>query len=316
MLHWKRIGHVFDPTELRPRPWMQEYAQCPTPFLLDDNTVRVIVSCRPKRDSDLQYVAHPGYVDLDRNNLTRVVGISEQPILDLGGAGMFDEFGIMPSSIVRTQSEMLLYYTGWTRMDSLPYTLAIGVARSVDGGRTFSRIGAGPTLNVGLHEPYFVTGPFVLPDGPDWQMWYLSCRRWIYQDGKPEPIYRVAHATSGNGLDWDHTGTEILPTLSSNECQDMFAPFFSHGQWHAVFAFRDPGIDLGRYRLGYAHSKDLANWERNDSLVGFERSTIGWDSEMMCYPQLFDLDGRQLVFYCGNQFGAHGFGIAELTHIS
>ncbi len=295
---------------------MQEYAQCPTPFLLDDNTVRVIISCRPKRDSALQYVAHPGFVDLDRNDLTRIVGVSEQPILPLGGAGMFDEFGIMPSSIVRTGTEMRMYYTGWTRMDSLPYTLAVGVARSADGGRTFSRIGAGPTLNIGLHEPYFVTGPFVLPDGSGWQMWYLSCKRWINQNGKPEPVYRVAHATSSDGLDWDHTGDEMLQSNSKNECQDMFAPFFSHSSWHTVFAFRDPEIEQGRYRLGYAQSTDLRHWKRDDSQVGFQRATSGWDSEMMCYPQLFELDERQLVFYCGNQFGVQGFGIAELTHIS
>lgn len=316
MLHWKRIGHVFDPTVLRPQPWMQEFAQCPTPFVLNDDVVRVIISCRPKRDSSLQYVAYPGYVDLDRHDLTRVVGVSNQPLLSLGGAGMFDEFGIMPSSLVRNGSQLLMYYSGWTRMDTLPYSLAIGVARSVDGGNTFSRVGPGPTLNIGLHEPYFVTGPYVLPNGEGWQMWYLSCKRWINWNGKAEPIYRAAHASSSNGLEWRHSGDEIVEAHTPNECQDMFAPFFSHGCWHSVFAFRDPTIDSGRYRLGYAQSDDLRHWKRDDGLVGFNRSNSGWDSEMMCYPQMLEIDGRQLVFYCGNQFGERGFGIAELTDIT
>lgn len=313
MLRWKRIGQVFDPTLSRHETWMQEYAQCPTPFILDDDTVRVVISCRPRRDSSLQYVAHPGYVDLDRKDLTRVVGISTSPLLPLGSRGMFDEFGIMPSSIVKQDNQMRLYYTGWTRMDSLPYTLAIGVARSVDGGRSFHRMGPGPSLNIGLHEPYFVTGPYVLPHGSGWQMWYLTCKRWIQVDGMPQPIYRVAHATSSDGLEWQHDGTEILSVNSTHECQDMFAPFYYEERWHAVFAFRDPLLDHGRYQLGYASSPDLCSWTRNDRAVGIERQPGAWDSEMMCYPQLIEIDGRWLMFYCGNKFGIGGFGIAELT---
>jgi len=34
---------------------------------------------------------------------------------------------------------------------------------------------------------------------------------------------------------------------------------------------------------------------------------------MMCYPQLLEVDGKMLMFYCGDDFGKEGFGIAEMT---
>src|SRR5512139_1904872 len=98
MFACKKLGNIFNPTVSRPRPWMQEYAQCPTPFVLNDDILRVYIACRPQRGTDLQYVSYPGYVDVARDDLTRVVRIADTPLLPLGEPGAFDEFGIMPSS--------------------------------------------------------------------------------------------------------------------------------------------------------------------------------------------------------------------------
>lgn len=313
MFSWKKLGNIFDPTLSRPRPWMQEYAQCPTPFVLDDKVLRVFVSCRPQRGSDMQYLSYPGYVDLAHDDLSRVVGVADEPLLPLGSPGYFDEFGIMPSSFVRRGEEVFAYYTGWTRMQSVPYTLAIGMAVSHDGGRTFEKLGDGPILGPSLNEPYFVTGPSVhLIDGR-WHMWYLTGRKWLFTEGKFEPVYQIAHATSSDGIAWVRDGKPIIPTLSENECQDIFSPFYLHGRWHAIFAWRGASTSAGAYRFGYAWSDDLESWTRDDSQVGIELSKTGWDSQMMCYPNIIALDGRILMFYCGNAFGREGFGVAELT---
>jgi hypothetical protein len=49
---------------------VKEYAQCPTPVLLNDKILRVYIVTRPPRDADLQYVSYPTFVDLNRHNLT------------------------------------------------------------------------------------------------------------------------------------------------------------------------------------------------------------------------------------------------------
>ena len=52
--------------------------------------------------------------------------------------------------------------------------------------------------------------------------------------------------------------------------------------------------------------------KRNDSLAGIDVSDEGWDSEMISYPHVFELDGNVYMFYLGNQVGRMGFGLAIL----
>ena len=83
------------------------------------------------------------------------------------------------------------------------------------------------------------------------------------------------------------------------------------------FCFRQATDFLGNakrgYRLAYAWSDDLINWTRDDENAGISFSDNGWDSEMMCYPHIFQCDGKVYLLYNGNEFGKHGFGIAELV---
>ena len=66
------------------------------------------------------------------------------------------------------------------------------------------------------------------------------------------------------------------------------------------------------YRIGYTYSSDLVNWIRDDANSGIDISESGWDSDMMCYPNIFELDGKIYMLYNGNEFGKYGFGIAIL----
>jgi len=317
MFSWNKLGNIFNPTVSRPREWMQEYAQCPTPFVLNEKILRVYIACRPQRGADMQYVSYPGYVDLAREDVKQVVGIADTPLLPLGNPGAFDEFGIMPSSVVRKGDDVYLYYTGWTRMSSVPYTVGIGLAVSHDGGESFNKLGEGPILGLTLNEPYLVNSPAVRIIGDKWHMWYLTGKKWLLHEGRPEAVFQIAHATSEDGITWNRDGIPIIATMSEDECQDIFLPFFFGGKWHAVFGYRKPtGFRTDSscaYRLGYASSEDLVEWKRDDTQVGIDVSESGWDSQMMCSSQVIELDGRILLFYCGNVFGREGFGVAEMT---
>ncbi len=68
------------------------------------------------------------------------------------------------------------------------------------------------------------------------------------------------------------------------------------------------------YRIGYAYSDDLKNWVRDDDQSGIDISAEGWDSEMQCYPHLFECNGNVYMLYNGNDFGRHGFGLAVLVN--
>ena len=65
------------------------------------------------------------------------------------------------------------------------------------------------------------------------------------------------------------------------------------------------------YRIGIAHeSGDGIQWIRRDDGPVVERSETGWDSEMVAYPEVFELNDKRYMFYNGNGFGQSGFGYA------
>ena len=69
------------------------------------------------------------------------------------------------------------------------------------------------------------------------------------------------------------------------------------------------------YKLGYAYSKDLKNWIRDDSFIKFSNNSE-WDNKMQCYPQFFKFQEKFFLLYNGNNFGEKGFGIAELEGLN
>jgi predicted GH43/DUF377 family glycosyl hydrolase len=306
---------VFDPAAIVGVEWMRAFAQAPA-ALVFDSFVRVYFSCRPEPDAGGQYVSRGAYVDLDRADLCRIVGVSERPIMDLGGLGAFDEFGTYPTSVIRHGDEIRAYYGGWTRCASVPFDVAIGYAVSRDGGVTFEKQGKGPVLSADLHEPFVISGPKIRRFGDRWYLWYIAGTVWIPNAGRPEPVYRIRMATSSDGRHWQRLHREIIPPrLEEHECQASPDVIFSGGRFHMFFCYRYSLGYRGRekgYRIGYASSEDLERWVRDDSKAGIDVSDDGWDSEMISYPHVFELDGRTLMFYLGNQVGRHGFGLAEL----
>ena len=56
------------------------------------------------------------------------------------------------------------------------------------------------------------------------------------------------------------------------------------------------------YRIGYAWSKDLTDWERNDGKAGIDISKEGWDSEMIEYAAVIPFKDKYYMFYNGNNY--------------
>ena len=69
------------------------------------------------------------------------------------------------------------------------------------------------------------------------------------------------------------------------------------------------------YRIGYAWSHDGTTWHRDDEAGALQPSGDGWDSEMVCYPCVLNIDRKISMFYSGNYFGRDGFGYAVARDI-
>ena len=315
MYHWKKLGRPFIPQEVQGRPWLAEFAQAPATLIMDDR-VRVYFSCRPRPDEQGQYTSFSAYVDLDRGNLMQVIDIAEQPILTLGDTGCFDEFGTYPVSVLPDGDQWVAYYAGWTRCESVPFNVAIGRACSTDGGRTFTRTGPGPVLAYTPDEPFVISGPKIRRFNDSWWLYYIAGRKWKRVDGRAEPVYKIRMATSTDGLHWERQHRDLIESrIEEDEAQASPDVIFSGGRYHMFFCYRHSANFRGKeggYRIGYAHSADGMHWTRDDAQAGLQISEDGWDSEMVAYPHVFQLDGKTYMAYLGNQVGRHGFGIAEL----
>lgn len=317
MYKWEKLGRVFNPQEVKNRTWLNGFAQAPATLIFDD-TVRVYFSCRPAPDENGQYVSYSAYVDLDRKNLFNIKAISENPIFKLGDLGTFDEFGTYPVSVIRNGDETLAYYAGWTRCESVPFNVAIGMAKSNDGGDTFTKMGDGPILSYSLDEPFILSGPKIRKFNGKFYLFYIAGRKWVLDNNKPEPVYKIRLAISDDGIKWTKVNKDLIDNLiEENEAQASPDVHFYDGKYHMFFCYRYSTNYRGKengYRIGYAYSDDLINWTRDDAQVGIDVSAEGWDSEMISYPHVFELDNNLYMFYLGNQVGKYGFGLAKLKN--
>lgn len=319
MFKWEKLGRFYNPAETSDRLWMKEYAQSAS-VIKFENYIRVFFSCRSAADVKGQYISYLTYIDLNKNNLFEILKIAPNPILGLGELGTFDEFGTNPLSAIRDGREIFLYYCGWTRCESVPFNSAIGIAKSIDGGNNFTKIGkGGPVLSYTPEEPCLLGSPKIKKFNDIWYLFYAAGSKWITTDGKPEPIYKIKLATSYDGITWNKKGRDLIKTvLGDDECQASADVFFYQGIYHMFFSYRfSVGYRFDKrkgYRIGYASSKDLENWIRDDSKVGISTSNEGWDSEMISYSHVFELNNKLYMIYQGNSFGKTGLGLAILKN--
>jgi len=316
MFQWKKLGRVFNPLEVKNKSWLKEFAQAPATLIFDD-FVRVYFSCRPSRDSNGQYVSYTAFVDLDRNNLLNIIQFSESPILQLGNLGAFDEFGTYPTSVIRAGKDVLAYYGGWTRCESVPYNVVIGLAKSTDDGVTFNKMGSGPVISYSLDEPMTVSGPKIRRFNDQWYLWYVSGNKWKMVDGRPESIFKIRMAKSEDGIHWAKENRNLIENvLEEDECQASPDVLLYQNKYHMFFSYKHSSNfrNTSRgYRIGYAYSTNMTNWVRDDSKAGIEISSgDAWDSQSIAYPHVFELEGNVYMMYLGNEVGRYGFGLAVL----
>ena len=117
--------------------WMNSHAQVPTPIQMG-NFVRIFFNTRPEISPSKLYTSQIGYVDLDINNLCKIINISSNPSY-LWRENLTNLKYDPKLHFRKDLQEYWIYYTGWTRKSSTPYDWNIGLAISHDGGNNFSR---------------------------------------------------------------------------------------------------------------------------------------------------------------------------------
>jgi predicted GH43/DUF377 family glycosyl hydrolase len=306
-MKWIKQGHLFKPEP--GHEWMKTHAQVPT-VLLKKDRLRIYFSSRPQKTLSLT-----SFVDLDINDLSKVIYVNQKPILQIGTPGTFDEHGIMPASIIEKDGRVYLYYSGWQRAVGVPYNNYTGLAISKDGGQTFFKYNAGPIIDRTPKELYSATSPCVYFEKGVWHMWYCSGTDWKKINGRKEHTYDIKYASSQDGKNWVQQNKTVIFQRDEYEAITRPTVIKMDGLYHMWFCYRGSksfrdGDDS--YRMGYAYSVDLVNWERDDKKAGIDVSANGWDSQMIAYPCVAKIKDQIYMFYNGNAFGEEGFGYAIL----
>jgi len=165
-----------------------------------------------------------------------------------------------------------------------------------------------------------VADPFVKKINDLYHMWYIFGTEWKkYRDEEqPDRIYKIAHAVSNDGINWVRDGIPIIIDVLEDESQALPTILINKDGYHMFFCFRESHDfrvnSENSYRMGYAFSKDGLTWTRNDEEGRIDPSEDDWDSEMICYPHIFEVDNKVYMLYNGNEFGKYGFGLAKLDN--
>lgn len=308
---WKKRGFIF--ASVGQFSWMMSHNQNPCALILEDR-IRVYFTCRPTPDHRGYFASVTSFIEIAPNDPQKVLHVHDRPLLQPGGLGTFDQFGVMPGAVLRVGDQVWMYYVGWMRCEGAPYSHAIGLAISRDGGVAFERYAEGPLFARSPAEPYLQNSPTVSFIDGKFHMWYSSGIRWVMHEGKSESVYVLMHAVSDNGIEWHREGVPCISTLTPNECQTNPSMLKIGDTYHLWFCHRH-GTNFrnreGGYRIGYATSSDLIHWQRRDDASPLALSEEGWDSQMICYPFVFQHREELWMFYSGNHFGRDGFGLAS-----
>jgi hypothetical protein len=303
-MKWLKKGLMITPGKFE---WMITHAQSPFVERIENDLYKVHFAGRDRVNR-----ARGGVAVIDLTGTLRVLSISQEPTLDLGSLGCFDDCGVMPSCIVDFEGKKYMYYTGWKQEVTTPFSFFIGLAISEDGGKTYERYSMAPVLGRTKYDPYLTCSPWVIREKGMWRMWYVSGTGWEVRKNDPKPLhsYHIRYAESQDGLDWVSEGKVCIDFKADEYAIARPVIYEDKGRYTMFYSYRG---GWRSYRIGYAESVDGLSWDRRDEEVGIDVSREGWDSEMICYPFVFKHKQRTYMLYNGNSYGKTGFGYAVLN---
>jgi hypothetical protein len=298
-VRWKKLGRIWETTPTY--SWMQSHSANPVAELLGDGDVRVYFSCRDEFN-----ISSIATIEFNLANPQQSVLVSDEPILGPGPIGAFDDNGSSMGCLLHVNGKRYLYYLGWNLGVTVPWRNSIGLAISDGLSGPFEKVSLAPILDRNATDPFSISYPWVTVDENEnrWQMWYGSNLKWGPE--QRDMAHVLKYAESQDGIHWHPGGDVLLPLQEPWEyAQSKPCVLKDRHGYRLWYSFRGE-----RYRIGYAESEDGRIWNRLDAYSGIDISSDGWDSEVVCYPNVFEWDGKLYMLYNGNSYGKTGIGLA------
>ena len=277
---WRKKGRICGIDTLPFIEWYKLNCMCPTPFLLNNETIRIYVAfCDEFNQGRI------GYLDVLASNPSVITGFSNEPVLDVGKKGRFDENGVLPTSLVYDNGKLYLFYCGFQKQVGVPYTSLCGIACSKDEGKTFARVKETPLLERVDGELFIRTGAFINKEDEKYVLYYASGTDWFnLTNGKQEPIYDLKRISSDRIDSFNGVGETVLE-LVDDEYGITIPQILSDGSM--IYSTRSKS---NGYRIGWAKFQGGRYYRANNSILPVSKS--GWDSEMVCFGKTIQYEGK------------------------
>jgi hypothetical protein len=302
-MNWRKLGLVF--SQSGSAGWSRHSALTPTPFLLNDQVIRVYAGFR-----DEEGISRIGYVDVSAQDPTQVIRVSSKPVLDRGRDGCFDDNGVILGDVVRDGDRLRMYYVGFQLVKRAKFLAFTGLAESTDQGDTFHRISEAPVLDRSVEGNTIRAVHTALFENGVWKIWYAVGDDWQMINDVPYPKYNIWYSESVDGTAFPEKGVLCID-VQGDEYRIGRPSVYRTADGYMMF-YTKGGTSGKDYFPGVAYSNDGIHWERKDEVLGLRLSENGFDDRHLCYPRLVVVEGRTFCFYNGNNMGADGFGVAEL----
>ncbi|MBE0492606.1 MAG: hypothetical protein IBX44_10225 [Sulfurospirillum sp.] len=296
---WKKLGQIYHCKSID--KYLLSHASNPLAVHLRDDIFRVFFSGRDRENK-----SSVGYVDIDIMK-QKLLATCDKVLVTYGAEDSFYSHGISIGNMYQIKSTNYIQFMAWQIRDGGHWR---GDIARLKVSSDYSE------MELDLHEVYMgcddedpisLSYSWIMQDAGIYKMWYGSTINWSSENG--EMIHVIKYATSKDGENWQKHGLAIPYDLGVAQAFSRPTVVKDKEGYHMWFSYRSG--DGTKYRIGYAHSYDGISWDRKKD-SGIDIGKDGWDSEMICYPFVFEHKGEKYMLYNGNNYGKDGFGLAVL----
>ena len=302
MMTWKKKGLIYCPKG--EHAWEPDTFMTPHAMLIAPDTIRIWGGTR-----DSGGVSRIKYIDVDAENPKKILNISDHISLDIGQDGCFDDNGVILGDIIKVNGKLYMYYVGFQHVEKVKFFAFSGLAISDDEGETFQRYSEVPIMDRTKNGRYGRCIHTVLFENNIFKIYYAVINDWKTINGIPYPVYNIWYTESSDGVHIPANDDCLCVDCNENEYRIGRPKVYHINNEYRMYYTRD--FITKEYKIGYAVSKDGKKWTRKDNLVGIDKSEVGWDSQMACYPVIVEYKDKEYMFYNGNGMGKTGVGYAE-----
>lgn len=298
-MNWNSYGLIFKSNKIK---WIKSHAWVPTVFKFNRDKAKIFFAGR-----DNENHSNIGSFDVDLRNPSKILDVTDKPILKKGRLGCFDDCAVIPSQIIKFKKKFYMFYTGWTQGRKLPYLSSIGLALSDKLSGNFKRVSEAPIFGRTKDDPIFVASCFVEKINKKFGMYYTTNTNWRVKNKKFYPKYFLKYAESKDLINWKFK-KNIMKFKSTKEVA-VSRPWIVKFKNKKIIFYSHRGI---KYKIGYAVINKNNFLERKDDLINITNNKDKFDNEMQEYASIVQHKKKLFMFYNGNNFGEKGIGLAEL----